>query len=230
MAKNVVPDNVLGLLKAADERNGFPAGTMQSIMQQEIGGQFDKFLGDPSAYHYAPDAGGKRKSTAFGPFGILESTGANPGFGVAPLKDKSIEEQVRFASDYLAARSKSTGSLLSGLAAYGEGMPYAKQVAARFATPTAQQVAVAPQEVPSQPISPEPVQSAPVQVAQAPVAPVRSEYEQKLENDLKAMANAQRNTVSPADLIKIGTFNPMAFNTVPIKVPEMRSFMDYGRA
>lgn len=100
------------LLQAADKQYGFPSGTMASLMQQETGGN-QKYLNDPAAYHYGLNAEGKRiaghtgkVSTAFGPFGILESTAANPGYGVAPLKDKSLEEQVRFAAEYLGARSK----------------------------------------------------------------------------------------------------------------------------
>jgi hypothetical protein len=133
-----MPDKVMGLLAQADKRNGFPEGTMYSVMQQEVGGQLEKFLGDPSAYHYGLNKDGKRVaghtgkvSTAFGPFGILESTGKKPGYGVEPLKDKSLEEQVRFAADYLAARSKDAGGLKGGLAGYGEGAKYANQVAGR---------------------------------------------------------------------------------------------------
>lgn len=129
---------MIGLLSAADTRNGLPPGTMYSVMQQEVGGQFDRFMTDQAAYHYEADAQGRRIaghtgkiSTAFGPFGILESTAKDPGYGVTPLKDKSIEEQVRFASDYLAGRSKK-GGLKAGLAGYGEGDKYADQVAARL--------------------------------------------------------------------------------------------------
>lgn len=129
MAKKGIPQDVLSLLADADKRNGLPAGTMLSIMTQEVGGKEDRFLADPGAYHYAPDAQGRRiaphtgkVSTAFGPLGILESTAADPGFGVAPLKDKSLPEQIRFASDYVKAR---------GLANYGEGQKYADQVSAR---------------------------------------------------------------------------------------------------
>lgn len=134
MAKNSLslPDNVVQLLSAADARAGLPTGTMFSVMQQESGGQFDRFLTDPSTPHYTPDAGGQRKSSAFGPFGILESTAKDPGFGVAPLKDKSLEEQLRFASDYLAGRVKASGGdLRKGVAGYGEGDLYADQVLAR---------------------------------------------------------------------------------------------------
>lgn len=137
-AKSSIPDNILQLLNAADARQGFPAGTMASVMQQEIGGQFDKFLADPTAYHYAAGTDGRRVaphtgkvSTAFGPFGILESTAADPGFGVKPLGSKDLNEQIRFASDYLAARSRSSGGLEKGLAGYGEGAKYAQQVTAR---------------------------------------------------------------------------------------------------
>lgn len=133
-----LPDQLIKMLSAADSRNGLPPGTMYSVMRQEIGGN-DKFINDPAAYHYERNADGKRiaghtgkVSTAFGPFGILESTGAKPGYGVAPLKDKSIDEQVRFASDYLAARSKSAGGLQAGLAGYGEGEKYAAQVTNRM--------------------------------------------------------------------------------------------------
>ncbi len=132
-----IPDEVLVQLDAADRRKGFPPGTMQSIMQQEIGGQFDKFLNDPAAHHFEPDETGKRRapngkvSSAFGPFGILESTAADPGFNTAPLKDRSLESQIEFAADYLANRSKKNG-LADGLAKYGEGRQYAAQVLNRI--------------------------------------------------------------------------------------------------
>ena len=87
-------------------------------------------------------------STAFGPFGILESTAKDPGFGVVPLRDKSLAEQIRFSSEYLAARSKK-GGLGAGLAGYGEGAKYGQQVAARIggkgAAPVAASVAGLPE-------------------------------------------------------------------------------------
>lgn len=137
MAKtNSVPaSGFMDLLVAADKQRGFPAGTMYSIMKQEVGGNFDKYLQDPAAYHYGLNAEGKRiaghtgkVSTAFGPFGLLESTAKDPGYGVKPLQDKSIEEQIRFAGDYLDARSKQAGSLQAGLSGYGEGAKYGAQV------------------------------------------------------------------------------------------------------
>lgn len=179
--------NIFTLLADADKRNGFPAGTMQSIMQQETGGNA-KYLNDPAAYHYAPNAEGKRiaghtgkVSTAFGPFGILESTGSKPGYGVAPLKDKSLEEQVRFASEYLAGRSKHAGSLEAGLAGYGEGPKYAAKVMGRIpgantqvaAKASTSVLALPDEQMPqlsSMPMAQAPM-PAPVVVAQAPVQP-----------------------------------------------------------
>ena len=133
-----ISDDLIKLLGEADKRNGLPPGTMFSVMQQETGGNA-KYVDDPTTYHYGLNKDGKRIaghtgkiSTAFGPFGILESTGKDPGYGVQPLKDKSLAEQVRFASDYLAARSKQAGGLEAGLAGYGEGGKYGKQVMARL--------------------------------------------------------------------------------------------------
>ena len=158
--------NLAELLVAADTRKGFPAGTMASLMKQESGGQ-ERFTTDPAAYHYPLNAEGKRvaghsgaQSSAFGLFGILESTGSKPGYGVEPLKNKSIEEQVRFASDYLAGRSKE-GGLSAGLAGYGEGPKYAAQVMSRIGgtqgTPQAQPQVMAPQQVaavaPTEPVA-----------------------------------------------------------------------------
>lgn len=137
MAKGI-SDDLIKLLGEADKRNGLPPGTMFSVMQQETGGNA-KYVDDPTTYHYGLNKDGKRiaghtgkVSTAFGPFGILESTGKDPGYGVQPLKDKSLGEQVRFASDYLAARSKQAGGLQAGLAGYGEGGKYGQQVMARL--------------------------------------------------------------------------------------------------
>lgn len=126
-------------LAAAEKKVGLPAGTMKSIMTQEG----DKsYLDNPSKYHYPIGADGKRRapngkiSTAFGPFGILESTAADPGFGVSPLKNKGMDEQIRFSSEYAAAMSKEKGGLEKGLAAYGEGSKYSKEVMSRIGAGT----------------------------------------------------------------------------------------------
>lgn len=130
MAKGLSPE-LLGWLDAAEKRNGLPTGLMHSLMMQESGGQA-RFAIDPGAYHYAPDEAGKRKSSARGLFGILESTASKPGYGVAPLKDWSPEAQANFAADYVGARIKHAGSVEAGLAGYGEGVPYAQQVMSRL--------------------------------------------------------------------------------------------------
>lgn len=168
MAKGI-PDNIFNMLAEADKRYNLPAGTMHAIMQQETGGNA-KYLDNPTTYHYNLNADGKRiaghtgkVSTAFGPFGILESTAADPGFGLKPLKDKtSLADQMDFAAAYASKR---------GIAAYGEGEQYARQVAARMgkAAPTLAQAPVIqpPQQVPE-------VQAqVPVQLAQA-AAPVET--------------------------------------------------------
>ena len=201
----------MGLLVAADKRNGFPAGTMQSVMQQEIGGNFDKFLTDPSAYHYEANAQGKRVaghtgkvSTAFGPFGLLESTAADPGYGVVPLKDKSLAEQVRFAGDYLQARSKGAGSLEAGLSGYGEGGKYGKQVMARLGQgqPAVQQIAAAP----VQSTMPEPA------VAMVPVA-----------------QPAEAVALAPGPVMPTGPDTWAAFNEQMRQQVQVAD-LDYGRA
>lgn len=135
---NGLPDDVRAMLEAQDKRAGLPIGTMASIVMQETGGNA-AYLNDPSKYHYGLNGEGRRiaphtgkVSTAFGPFGILESTGAKPGYGVSPLKDKSLDEQARFAADYLAARSKSAGGLREGLSGYGEGARYGNGVMSRI--------------------------------------------------------------------------------------------------
>jgi len=172
-----MPDEIVKMLAAEDKRKNFPAGTMQSLMQQEVGGNLSKYMKDPTTYHYGLNAKGKRiaghtgkVSTAFGPFGLLESTAAKPGYGVTPLGDKSsLVEQARFAADYLAARSKKAGSLDGGLAGYGEGAKYASQVAGRI--PSAQ--ATPPRREFSHPLMQEPVlaDAAPVNLSAVSAAP-----------------------------------------------------------
>lgn len=134
-----IPEPIGLLLDEEDKYHGRPIGTMRSVFQQEVGGNIQKYLENPEQYHYPLNSEGKRiaghtgkVSTAFGPFGILESTAANPGYGVVPLKDKGIAEQIRFASDYLQARINQAGSLEAGLAGYGEGSKYAQQVLNRI--------------------------------------------------------------------------------------------------
>lgn len=125
-------------LAQADKNAGLPPGTMRSVFMQETSGS-SEYIDNPAKYHYPLDKNGRRiaphtgkVSTAFGPFGILESTARDPGYGVAPLRDKSLDEQIRFASEYLAARTRAAGSLEGGLAGYGEGGRYSGQVMDRI--------------------------------------------------------------------------------------------------
>ena len=127
-----LPTEVSSSLIQQEQSLGIPPGVLTSIVQQEVGGRLDEFLKDPAKYHYEPDASGNRKSTAFGPFGILESTAKDPGYGVKPLQNKSLPEQIRFASEYAAARAKDAGSWEKGLAGYGEGAKYAQAVIGRL--------------------------------------------------------------------------------------------------
>lgn len=123
---------------AAEKAAGLPEGMMSAVFQQETGSSME-YVDDPGKYHYALNAEGKRiaphtgkVSTARGPFGILESTAKDPGWGVSPLTDfDNFDEHIRFMSEYLAARIKSAGSVEAGLAGYGEGVGYAKSVEKR---------------------------------------------------------------------------------------------------
>jgi hypothetical protein len=129
---SVMTPEFVDYLGTLERERGLPSGVMQSLAQQESRG---RNLG----YHYKPDANGKRKSSASGIFGILDSTGRDPGYGVAPLTAPayllSPEEQARFAADYLAARIDGEGGNVElGLAGYGEGLRYARQVQQRIGT------------------------------------------------------------------------------------------------
>lgn len=214
-----IPAGILDQLNSADERHGFPKGTMASVMQQEVGGNSSKYLADPTTYHYPLDASGRRVaahtgkvSSAFGPFGILESTGKDPGYGVQPLKGKDLSEQIRFASDYLAARSKSGGGLASGLAGYGEGAKYAGQVVGRLGVDQGSGAVVPPVQVAAPAVQ---VAEAPTQVSTGlvelppellahragAVAPQAGPQADAWAQFLKAMpAGGQRAAVQPADL------------------------------
>lgn len=175
MAKGI-SDDLIKMLSEVDKKKGFPPGTAYSVMQQETGGNA-KYIDDPTTYHYPLNKDGKRiaghtgkVSTAFGPFGILESTARDPGYGVEPLKDKSLAEQVRFFGDYLGARSKRAGSLQGGLAGYGEGGKYGQQVMNRIGGAPGQMAKQAPvqQAVQVAQAAPQEMQAA-AEVAQIPV-------------------------------------------------------------
>lgn len=201
-----LPDKLVSLIAATEDKTGLPKGALLSVLGQEVGSQSSKFINDPAAYHYEKDATGKRVakhtgkvSTAFGPFGILESTGAKPGYGVTPLKDKSLEEQVRFAGEYLAARAKQAGSFEKGLAGYGEGAKYAQQVKDRMegksvrGRPSPQQLQQAQVQPPQQVVAagaarPQveaPMQAFESQTEKAPTMSYQDQVAQEMEAFLK---------------------------------------------
>ena len=244
MAKGI-SDDLIKMLGEADKRNGLPPGTMFSVMQQETGGN-TKYLDDPTTYHYGLNKDGKRIaghtgkiSTAFGPFGILESTGKDPGYGVQPLKDKSLAEQVRFASDYLAARSKQAGGLQAGLAGYGEGGKYGQQVMARLgktSVPTATKPVVQTAQA-ALPASVEvPVEAAPPVVAQgvAEAAAVPDAWQAFLARAHEARTSDQ--PVQVADLqygapqmqINVPDFMAMVGGRMPQRPLDFSAFGSWG--
>jgi len=245
------------LLAAADARKGFPPGTMASVWKQETGGN-SKYIDDPSAYHYGLNAEGKRVaghtgqvSTAFGPFGILESTGRDPGYGVKPLASKDLEEQIRFASDYLGARSAGPGGLRAGLAGYGEGQKYAQQVEARrdgeagISRGTRRpQPGVTP-VVPADPATPVPTQLAAVSPGPGDQAPVQlapqapNADQQAWQNFLAAQAQShapvQEQDPGPAieaQLASFGQVRPPEYQAQAVapRAIDFRAFGNWGRA
>lgn len=118
-----------------EEERGLPAGSLRALRMKETSGS-QSYIDDPSKYHYGLNAEGRRiaphtgkVSTAFGPYGLLESTARDPGWGVKPLQSKELEEQARFTADYLAKRIELAGSVEGGLAGYGEGAAYGASVA-----------------------------------------------------------------------------------------------------
>jgi len=244
------------LLAAADARKGFPPGTMASVWQQETRGN-SKYLDDPSAYHYAAGPDGRRiaghtgkESTAFGPFGILESTARDPGYKVAPLKSKALEDQIDFAADYLGARSKQAGSLAQGLAGYGEGQKYAAEVEKRrdgeagISRGTRRpQPGVTP-VVPADPATPVPTQlaavSAPEGVPPVQLAPQAPNADQQAwQNFLAAQAQShapvQEQDPGPAieaQLASFGQVRPPEYQAQAVapRAIDFRAFGNWGRA
>tara|TARA_B110000259_G_C13970151_1_gene384356 strand:- start:423 stop:1190 length:768 start_codon:yes stop_codon:yes gene_type:complete len=223
-----LPDDMVGILAAEDKRKGFPIGTMQSLMAQEIGGQEGKYLKDITAYHYEPNAKGKRiaghtgkVSTAFGPFGLLESTAKDPGYGVKPLGDRtSFAEQARFSADYLGAR---------GLAGYGEGEAYAQAVENR--RDGAQNVPPVPGLMPAQDAQAPaavvmadaaPVSSAAPPAASAPVPGLMPVAPQAPDAWQEFLIRSRASGVAPPMATQTAAYQPM-----PLNVPDFMSMVGY---
>jgi len=59
---------------------------------------------------------------AFGLTQVMADTASKPGYGVAPMKDKSIDEQLRFGAEYMSALVKqNNGDYGMALASYNAG-------------------------------------------------------------------------------------------------------------
>jgi hypothetical protein len=64
---------------------------------------------------------------------VMPATGTDPGYGVAPLKNQSKEEYIRFGRDYLTAMYKEfNGDASKALAAYNAGPGTVKDAVAAF--------------------------------------------------------------------------------------------------
>lgn len=110
---SLIPDL---LAQSADNSTGDAAPTpanplLSAQMQQESGGQdYDKngnVLTSPKG--------------AKGAMQVLDNTNLDPGYGVTPAQDNSVEERDRVGRDYSAALIKHYGDTATGLAAYNWG-------------------------------------------------------------------------------------------------------------
>jgi Transglycosylase SLT domain len=76
-------------------------------------------------------SGGKLTASKAGALGVTQvmpKTGADPGYGIAPLKDNSKEEYIRFGRDYLRAMVREfDGDFEKALAAYNAGPGHVKK-------------------------------------------------------------------------------------------------------
>lgn len=85
---------------------------------------FDKLIQAESRGRHR-DSSGKLTTSPVGAKGItqvMRKTGQDPGYGVAPLKDQSEAEYIRFGRDYLQAMLKEfNGDYPKALAAYNAG-------------------------------------------------------------------------------------------------------------
>lgn len=102
---------VEGLAMSADEADRFTL-LYNSLIQQESGG----------VHTTAEGALLESSAGARGISQVMRATGENPGYGVSPLKDQSVEEYLRFGEDYLSAMLREYGNdEAKALAAYNWG-------------------------------------------------------------------------------------------------------------
>lgn len=126
--QSMAPPDLDPLIQKASQETGIPAPLLTGLFAQESG--------------FRPDARNPR-STATGIAQVLDSTAANPGYGMAPLSPEARldpQQAIPWAAQYLARRGQSLGvtdwnnpqQAERGLRAYGENTPeYAQAVMRR---------------------------------------------------------------------------------------------------
>ena len=99
-------------LSSLEGEAGLPANLLSAVIQQESGGRrYDK-----DGNVLTSPAGAK------GEMQVMDGTNVDPGFGVVPAQDNSLEERARVGRDYLAAMyDRYNGDLEATLVAYNAG-------------------------------------------------------------------------------------------------------------
>jgi hypothetical protein len=137
------------LIQRASQETGIPANILTGLFAQESG--------------FRPDARNPR-STATGIGQVLDSTAANPGFGLPPLSPEARldpAQAIPWSARYLAARGQSLGvtdwnnpqQAERGLRAYGENTPEYAQAVMRRAGMAGDMI---PAQMPGQGAPPQP--------------------------------------------------------------------------
>lgn len=97
-----------------EKSNNLPKGALRALRFIETSDS-DAYYLDPAKYHN-PKIG-----TASGLYGILDSTGRDPGWGIKAVDKSSLEDNIRFAAQYLSARTRNAPDFYTGLKNYGDG-------------------------------------------------------------------------------------------------------------
>jgi soluble lytic murein transglycosylase-like protein len=93
------------------ERTGLSGGLIGRVFMAESGGRPDVVNGQTTS-----------SAGAVGPMQTMPATLKNPGYGVQPARDGSVDEQFRVGTDYLAAMMKKyNGNQILALGAYNWG-------------------------------------------------------------------------------------------------------------